>query len=445
MADSNDAKKRLPSQERLLVDYVQRLEKHREGRSVVQVHLSALRPFNRRDHHLRAAANNFEPIIKAMSGQLFLLKNGDVFFFFKNEVRGETETTVQQIKYMFSDDPLIADEAETRTTFATWFDAVTEFEEIQRVVKTMADVEDRRTEEAKSRMDARASLRAKQKLGEPLTPDVLAKIEEALIRADLSNLVRRQFACAIDANMVPTQQFSELFISIQDLRETLLPDVNLLANRWLFQHLTETLDRRMLSMLSKTDRIAITGDISFNINIRTLMSNEFMSFDDNVAANRRGAMIIELQKEDIFADLGSYLFVREFVQSKGYRVAIDGMTFEAMQLIDHKRLGADIIKLVWNGELVDGGENVHAQVRQMIEAIGGERVVLCRCDNREAIDFGKSVGINIFQGRYIESLLAEDDRRLDLLRLKRRIERSDERPDKDESEEAPAGYEYQED
>ncbi|MBT7505416.1 MAG: EAL domain-containing protein, partial [Rhodospirillales bacterium] len=257
-----------------------------------------------------------------------------------------------------------------------------------------------------------------------------------LIRADLSNLVRRQFACKIDDTMVPTQQFSELFISIQDLRETLMPDVNLLANRWLFQHLTETLDRRMLSMLSKTDRIAITGDISFNINIRTLMSNEFLAFDDNVAANRRGAMIIELQKEDIFADLGSYLFVREFVQSKGYRVAIDGMTLEAMQLIDHKRLGANMVKLVWNGELVDGGENVQAQVRQMIESIGGENVVMCRCDNREAIDFGKSVGIQLYQGRYIENLLAEDDRRLDLLRLKRRIERSDEAPeDEDDFEE----------
>ena len=113
MAETNDAKKRMPSQERLLVDYVQRLEKHREGRAIVQVHLSALRPFNRRDHHLRAAANIFEPIVKALAGQLFLLKSGDIFFFFKNEVQGDTETAVQQVKYMFSDDLLIADEAET--------------------------------------------------------------------------------------------------------------------------------------------------------------------------------------------------------------------------------------------------------------------------------------------------------------------------------------------
>lgn len=433
MADVSEAKKRLPSQERLLLDYVQRLEKHRDGRSMVQMHLSSLRPFNRREQHLRAAANSFDPIIKAMAGQLFVLKNGDMFFFFKNEVRGDVETAVQQVKYMFSDDPLVADEEETRTVFATWLDAIREFEEIQRIIQVLADAEDRRMEEAKSRMDARAALRAKQKMGEPMSPEVLAKIEDSLMRADLSNLVRRQFACAIDENMVPEPKFSELFISIQDLRETLMPGVNLLANRWLFNHMTETLDRRMLSMLSKTDRIGMSGDISFNINLRTLVSQDFLQFDDNVAASRRGAMIIELQKEDIFSDLGSYLFAREFIQAKGYRVSVDGLTYESMQIINHRRLGADMLKLVWNTELIDGGENVMAQIRKMTEDLGGERVVLCRCDNREAIDFGVAAGIGLFQGRYVENLIAEDERRRDLLKLKRRIERSTE-PNEGEEE-----------
>jgi len=434
MAQAGEAPKRMPSQEQLLVDYVRRLEQHAAGRSLAQVHLSALRPFNRRDQHLRAAATEFEPLIKSQSGQLFLLKNGDIFFFFKNEARGQVETAVRKVKYMFSDDPLVADEEKTGTTFSSWYDAHSQFADIQRVVKSLAEAEARRAEDAKNRLDARAALRAKQKMGEPMTPEVLARIEGSLGNADLSNLVRRQFACDVDENMVPEQKFSELFISIQDLRETLMPNINLLANRWLFHHLTETLDRRMLSMLSKTDRVQISGDISFNINIRTLMSQEFLSFDDNVAANRRGSMIIELQKEDIFADLGSYLFAREFVQSKGYKVALDGLTFETLQVVDHKRLGVDILKLVWNSELADGGENVAAQVRQIVEDFGDGKSVLCRCDNREAIEFGRSVGIHTFQGRYIENLIAEDGRRRDLLRLKRRMERAEEAGEEQEEE-----------
>jgi hypothetical protein len=51
---------------------------------------------------------------------------------------------------------------------------------------------------------------------------------------------------------------------------------------------------------------------------------------------------------------------------------------------------------------------------------------MCRVDNREAINYGQTVGINLFQGRHIENLIAEDTRRRELLRLKRRIERSEE-------------------
>jgi hypothetical protein len=50
---------------------------------------------------------------------------------------------------------------------------------------------------------------------------------------------------------------------------------------------------------------------------------------------------------------------------------------------------------------------------------------MCRCDNRESVDFGRSMGINLFQGRYVENLITEDGRRLEMLKLKRRIERSE--------------------
>jgi len=275
-----------------------------------------------------------------------------------------------------------------------------------------------------NRTEARAALRARQAQGEPLTPRLLDRVEAALERADLSNLVRRQFICRVDRQMVPETMFSELFISIADLRETLLPEVNLLSNRWLFRHLTETLDRRMLSMLSRPDSITIDGDVSFNLNVSTLLSPEFTTFDENLTAGRRGIMIIELQEMDIFSDLGAYLFAREFVQEKGYRVCLDGLTHHSMSMIDRQRLGADVVKLLWHPELVDGGEEMHEEIRAMVGVAGDSRVVLCRVDDREAVDFGHSVGIALFQGRYIETLITEDNRRRQLLRLKRRIERT---------------------
>ena len=212
----------------------------------------------------------------------------------------------------------------------------TQFEDLLRLVQSMVEEEKRREAEVRAQMDTRAQLKVKQQRGEPLTPEVLARVETALARADLSNLVRRQFICGITDKGAPEPLFSELFMSIKDLRETLVPGVNLTSNPWLFQHLTQTLDRRMLAMLGKTDSITMSGDISFNLNVSTLLSPEFLTFDDNLTAARRGAMVVELQKLDIFADLGAYLFAREFVQERGYRICIDGLTYETMPLIDRE-------------------------------------------------------------------------------------------------------------
>ncbi|MBI2978341.1 MAG: hypothetical protein HYY38_05860, partial [Rhodospirillales bacterium] len=410
----------LPSQENLLLDYIRRLEKHKQGRKVVHLYLSELRPFNRRDQHLRTAASNFEPFVKSMDGQLFTLKNADLIFIYKDTIHPQIETSVQQIRYLFSDDPLIVEEDKSDKKFSVWYDAERDFDAILQSVQGMAQAEQKRQTEVRSRMDARAALKAKQEQGEPMTPKVLARIETALSRADLSNLVRRQFICRVDDQMIPEQVFSELFISIKDLRETMLPDINLTANRWLFQHLTTTLDRRMLSMLTKTDSISISGDISFNINVGTVLSKEFQSFDDNIAAGRRGAMIIELQKEDIFCDLTSYVFAREFVQEKGYKVCLDGLTVQTIDVIDREKLGADIAKLIWHSDLVDRGEELHAKIRNLVKRGGPDRLVLCRCDDEQAVTFGQSVGINMFQGRYIENLIAEENRRRDIEMARRR-------------------------
>ena len=418
-----DMQKTIPSQENLLLDYVRRLEKHRGGRVVAHVHLSQLRPFNRREQHLRAATSSFDPLISSLDGQLFTLRNADLIFAFKAEARPRVETVIQKVRFLFSDDPLIAEFDSHRRPFATWYDAETDYDDILRLVQELVEEEETRLVQVRSRMDARSALRAKQQQGEPLTPDVLARVEEALGRADLSNYVRRQFVCKVDAKLIPEQEFSELFISINDLRETLMPGVNLTSNRWLFQHLTETLDKRMLSMLSKTDAITITGEISINANVKTLLSDEFQVFDDNVSASRRGSMIIELQKEDIFSDIPAFLIAREYMKERGYRVLLDGLTMQTIFLVDRERLDCDLVKLIWTPALADAAEDVKNRLKEIAGQGGGGKVIMCRCDTRESVEYGRSVGIDRFQGRFIEGLIAEDGRRRDLLKLKHRIQR----------------------
>ena len=247
---------------------------------------------------------------------------------------------------------------------------------------------------------------------------MLGRVEQSLQRADLSNMMRRQFICALIGKAAPQPLFSELFISIADLRETLMPGVNLNASRWLFQHLTETLDRRVLAMLSKSNDQSITGEISINLNVSTLLSPEFIQFDDSVIASMRGSIVIELQKIDIFHDLNAFMFARDFAKERGYRICIDGLTHETMPFVNRDKLGADMVKLVW---LPDLEETVgQKRIRRLVRDASATRVIMCRCDDEQAVTFGQSVGINMFQGRYIENLIAEENRRRDIEMARRR-------------------------
>ncbi|MHA1598006.1 MAG: hypothetical protein ACTSV1_04725 [Alphaproteobacteria bacterium] len=432
MAEPEKSQRRMPSQEKLLLDYIQRLDEHRENRKVVHLHLSSLKPYNRRENHILAAVNGFENLVQGMFGQLFTLNNSDLFFFFKDVAMTQTETVVQKVRFLFSDDPLLEDEAPGENRFSTWYDAEEQFEEVLKVVQGIIKAEAATKSKKQTRMDARSALKMRQKEGDPMTPEILDRLETALERADLSNLMRRQFICAIDRQMIPEPSFSEMFISIADLRETLIPGTNLLSNRWLFQHLTEALDLRVLSLLLKSDAVAISGDISFNANVATLLSKEFQDFDDNIAASKRGSMIIELQNVDVISDLGAFLFAREYVQDKGYRVCLDGLTYETISMMNRERLGVDLVKLMWDPAMADGGTVLHDSIRSMVKKAGPSRVIMCRVDNREATDFGHSVGIGLFQGHFVENLIAEDNRRRELLRLKRRMERSEEEDEEDE-------------
>jgi len=410
------------TQEQLLLEYLRRLEGRREGRKAVRINLSNLMPANRREHHIRAATNSFESIVSDLMGQLFQLQNLDIFFVYKEEAHARVEDTVQKVKFLFSDDPLFDAKDNSEKSFLNWFDVETQFDELLKMVQAMSD-DGTGEKRVSSRSNVRESLKARQEHGDPLSPDILSRAVKALYCTDLTSLVRRQFVCAVSKKLVPEPLFSELYISITDLRETMMPGINLTANRWLFQFLTESLDKRVLSLLSKTDRFSITGDISFNVNVSTLMSPEFIAFDEGMSAARRGSMVLELQKIDIFADYGSFLFVLEFCREKGYRICLDGLTYQDMVMIDRERLGVDYVKVMWTPDLADGGEEAIANIENLVQHAGPKRVIMIRCDNREAVDFGRSVGIGMFQGHYIEHLIAEDERRRQLLKLKHRIER----------------------
>ena len=395
-----------PSQEYLLLDYLQRLGRSVDGRMAVHIHLSKLRPQNRKEHHIRIAATTFEGLSQLYDGQVFTLGSSDLIFICKDASIEDIDATILKVRHLFNEDPLtFGEEEEDLARFCTWYNVETQHEEMLDLIKQM-----HRERERKNRVSASRKKNADENLAELkiLDPEQLGKLEDFLARADLSNLMRRQPVCAITpSNPNPQSIFQELYISIDRLRESILPDYDLSSNLWLFRHLTQTLDFRMLQVLIHNDDSTIDSSFSINMNVQTILSPAFLQFDNSLKAVARGTVVIELQPIDIFSDMGAYMFARDFMRERGYRIALDGLNHQILQFIDREQLGFDLLKLIWSPEMADDNTGTRLDVlKEHVDRCGRARLIIARCDSDEAVRFGQSLGSTVYQGHYIDRLLA---------------------------------------
>jgi EAL domain-containing protein (putative c-di-GMP-specific phosphodiesterase class I) len=405
---------RRAADEAQLADHAQRLTRFPTGWRAVYIHLSNLRAQNRQEHHVRIAAASFEPLIRRFDGRLFRLENNDYVFACKGAEASDIEAIIEKLRFLFSEDPLTIAGASDGRRFTTWFDISKPNE--RDTFKQLADqlytrAEERRNKERQNRVVdvGLGSRNREQQSGGPLTPELLAKLEEALGRMDIRSLIRRQPICAIIPNNEPRLVFNELFIAMAELTRQIMPGVDLFADRWLFQRLTQSLDKRVLAALPDM-KADLDRALSVNINVTTLLSNEFLHFDSQLRAATKKSIVFELQTADIFSDMGAYMFARDFVHDRGYRLCIDGLTHFTFPLVNREDLGVDLKKMYWAPDLGDEGQEARREnIRQSVAQAGAARVILCRCDDEKAIEFGQLLGISLYQGRYIDNLLANTE------------------------------------
>ena len=206
----------------LLLDYVQRLERHREERRAVHIHLSQLKAQNRQERHLRITENTFDNLTKQFDGQVFGMQNGDIVYIGREITLADIDDAVQRLRVLFGDDPFAQSiDAGTEDLFCTYYNVDTQYTTLLEVVERLYNEEQRRIK--RLQMAAEQSGDASNSEQSPLSPQRLCKHIEFLGRADLSSVMRRQSICAVAGTDLPRPVFKELFISIGELAQLVLP------------------------------------------------------------------------------------------------------------------------------------------------------------------------------------------------------------------------------
>lgn len=378
----------------------------------------------RNDYQIKIALNMLKDVLKNEDVTVFLCADRTTLLLCNNTPRQLIDKAIFQLRYLFMDDPLAyTPDGEENPAFCQIYPLAGQFDAFSAIARSkMLGGNMRPQAQAGGGAQAPGPAAAKPQ-GESLLKQVtrqlahasplkfftasnLATIERDLANADLSTVIRRQPVCAAIPDMMVRRVFDELYINIAHLRQVLHVDADLLSNRWLFKYLTELLDQRVLRMLRHDPMRYLELPISMNLNVRTLMSDSFLEFDEFVKPSVKVSVVIEVHIADVFEDMRAFNLARETVQKLGYRICLDGLSDLSFVQVDRERLGFDLIKLQWNADMpsdVQSGEN--RRIYEMVRAAGPNRVILTRCDNRKAVDYGQAMGVSLFQGRYLDKLM----------------------------------------
>jgi EAL domain-containing protein (putative c-di-GMP-specific phosphodiesterase class I) len=397
---SGISEKRSP--ERSLLDHVGRVAHNRAGRFAVQVYLSRLKPHNRQPYHIRIASRSFDTLLHSVDAQLYVMSNGDLVLMCRNAKIEDVDAVILKIRQLFRADPLASKgRLPDGTEFTRWYDFEPDFEAFVEMVRGLELASRRarpkRGEDASAGQGTDAGF-----AGQALDPFNLAKVDDALQRFRIADIMREQPAIVIGTEGTEEILFMEKFVSVAELQKQAAPEYNLLSDTWMFQHLTETIDKRVLAALARQDFAGMPYDISINLNIKTVMSREFQTLDE-VVAERTGRIVVELQQIDVFSDISAFYSARDWLRDRGYRVLIDGLNPMSLQYYNPGLLNADYYKVAWTNSFVDvESAQEHAETGALVDSIGAERFILGRTDSEAAVRWALTLGVRRFQGFFID-------------------------------------------
>ena len=391
--------------EDIVFEYLNKFCPHKSMFRALYVNVHSLSDRVRTVSNRKSIAEILMPSVKSGLAEIFTLLNEDIVLVFDKKAGDEIASSLVRIKFLLNEDEKVgAAGGLEECGIATFYDLGTEYADFSKKVVIGCHNQPTKNEQPQDAGKVSFFNTSGRHYKKELTTDMLAKVQKIISVADFSSFIRRQAICAVIGKSAPQRVFEEVFVSIPDMRDSLLPEVEITANPWLFLALTETLDKRVLEIISRHDDGSLVGNFSVNINVSTVLSDDFLRFDDSINGSMRQSIILEMQLVDIFSDIRSFILAKTFAKARGYKICIDGITVDKLKYLNRKNLDCDLMKIVWHPSLVDYfNEDKHFM--DYMNKAERAKIILCRIDDVNAIEAGNALGINLYQGRYVQRLL----------------------------------------
>ncbi len=240
-----------------------------------------------------------------------------------------------------------------------------------------------------------------RRLAEPDIERVIEVTEGIGAAAFAKVFIRAQTITEILPGAPPIEVMQEYFVAMDALKSHVFADVELRGSGNLFNQLTITLDRLMLNSYQAAN--PSQSQCSINLNVESVFTRTFEEFLKNTGDRAFENIAFEFRQANVLQQFDEYEFATNLIKSKGGTVAIDAVFPETVGIVNMERLRADYAKIFWR----QGAEQLLPEYEDNLTAMqeSGTQIILARVDDETAVDVGHDLGINMFQGFYIDDLL----------------------------------------
>lgn len=350
----------------------------------------------RRDNreHIGIAANILKDSMKSSAGDIYVFNDGDIIVVNQSGNLKEIQESVYQIKYLFSDDPIVSND-NTDNALCKVYDSLHEWDNFIKIC------EQKVAEAANDNLFLKSKYR-----NEPLLKIISNQIEECLYDLNWDKLIK---SYSISTNP-RFSNFSKIIDHIcydkNHLKILMSQSADMMENPYLLSFIEEYIQLRI--MIKVLHLISQQADKVFlwELSLNTINSEEFNLFDQALTYNQKRNLIINIHIGEIFSDLVSYYETAERLSELGYRICIYGLDNISFLQIDRNLLQSDLLMLKWEGSVKKQSyDDLHNELKNKIKISGSSRIILSQCIGSKSLDIGTSLGINLYEGEYIERFL----------------------------------------
>jgi hypothetical protein len=214
--------------------------------------------------------------------------------------------------------------------------------------------------------------------------------------------IRAQHLAEIAPGQKPVHVMRELYASMDLLRRHALRGVEMRGSGNLFNQLTILLDQIVLMSFRQSNPEGTR--CSLNMNVESVFTRGFEEFIETTDTATFGNILFEFRQANIIQNFDEFSVACDLIRSSGGRIAVDAIFPETVGLVNLGRLKVEMAKVFWR----QNAEAVLPDCRDDIRALqdAGVRIAFARVDDQSAVDIGQELGVKLFQGFYIDRLLA---------------------------------------